>query len=89
MVATAKRALKQRRGARRRGRLLRLGQADAGGAFARAEGYLPLGLAQNVRLKRDIAEGEALKWTDVEYDPNDLAVRMRREMEAAFGGPTT
>jgi predicted homoserine dehydrogenase-like protein len=50
-----------------------------------AEGLLPLGLAQNVRLKRDVAEGECLKWIDVDYDPNDLAVRIRREMEAAFG----
>ena len=49
------------------------------------QGYFPLGLAQNVKLKRDIAEGERLKWSDVEYDPNDFAVRVRREMEAAFG----
>jgi predicted homoserine dehydrogenase-like protein len=48
-------------------------------------GLLPLGLAHNVRLKRDIAEGAALKWADVEYDANDAAVRIRREMEAAFG----
>src|SRR3954451_7509289 len=46
---------------------------------------LPLGLAHNVKLKRDIAEGAAVKWTDVEYDPNDTAVKVRREMEAAFG----
>ena len=26
-----------------------------------------------------------LKWTDVDYDANDAAVRIRREMEAAFG----
>ncbi len=49
------------------------------------EGYLPLGLAQNVKLKRDISTGERLKWTDVAYDPNDFAVKVRREMEAAFG----
>jgi predicted homoserine dehydrogenase-like protein len=49
------------------------------------QGYFPLGLAQNVKLKRDIAEGERLKWADVEFDPNDKAVRVRREMEAAFG----
>jgi predicted homoserine dehydrogenase-like protein len=48
-------------------------------------GMLPLGLAQNVKLKRDVTLGQALKWDDVEYDPNDLAVRTRREMEAAFG----
>jgi predicted homoserine dehydrogenase-like protein len=52
-------------------------------------GYFPLGLAQNVKLKRDLAEGERLRWSDVEYDPNDNAVRVRREMEAAFGRPNT
>jgi predicted homoserine dehydrogenase-like protein len=50
-------------------------------------GYFPLGLAQNVKLKRDIAEGERLKWSDVEFDPNDAAIRVRREMEAAFARP--
>ncbi len=46
---------------------------------------LPLGLAHNVKLKRDIAERSALKWSDVVYDPNDAAVKVRREMESAFG----
>ncbi len=49
-----------------------------------AEGYLPLGLAHQVKLKNDISEGQKLKWSDVAYDPNDLAVKVRREMEAAF-----
>ena len=49
------------------------------------QGLLPLGLAQNVKLKRDIKEGERLKWSDVAYDANDSAVKIRREMEAAFG----
>jgi predicted homoserine dehydrogenase-like protein len=49
------------------------------------DGLLPLGLAHNVKLKRDIAQGAAVKWDDVEYDPNDIAVKVRREMEAAFG----
>jgi predicted homoserine dehydrogenase-like protein len=49
------------------------------------EGLLPLGLAHNVKLKRDIALGEQLKWADVDYDREDSAVKVRREMEAAFG----
>ena len=49
------------------------------------EGFFPLGLAQNVKLKRDIVAGERLKWSDVAYDPGDFAVKVRREMEAAFG----
>ena len=48
-------------------------------------GLLPLGLAPNIKLRNDIAEGQALKWSDVVYDQNDLAVKVRREMEAAFG----
>jgi predicted homoserine dehydrogenase-like protein len=49
------------------------------------DGLLPLGLAHNVKLMRDISEGGAVKWADVAYDPNDAAVKVRREMEAAFG----
>ena len=50
-------------------------------------GFLPLGLAHNVKLKREISPGEPLRWADVEYDRNDLAVKIRREMEAAFALP--
>ena len=53
------------------------------------QGYLPLGLAQNIKLNRDIKAGERLKWSDVAYDTNDLAVKVRREMEAAFGRQNT
>ena len=49
------------------------------------QGYLPLGLAHKVKLKHDIAEGQMLKWSDVEVDASDGAVKFRREMEAAFG----
>ncbi|MGH6815580.1 MAG: flagellar biosynthesis protein FlgA, partial [Hyphomicrobiaceae bacterium] len=51
------------------------------------EGYLPLGLAHNVKLRRDIPEGRRLKWDDVEYDKDDNAVKVRREMEAMFSRP--
>ena len=53
------------------------------------EGYLPLGLAQNVKMKRSVATGERLKWTDVEIDNSDDAVKVRREMEAMFAGPNS
>jgi predicted homoserine dehydrogenase-like protein len=86
VVATAKRALKA-------GEML-----DGEGGFcvwgrqtpadvSLAQGLLPLGLAHNVTLKRDIAEGEALRWSDVAVDANDIAVKVRREMEAAFARP--
>jgi predicted homoserine dehydrogenase-like protein len=87
-VATAKRALKA-------GEVL-----DGEGGFcvwgkqtpaerSLAEGLLPLGLAQKVTLVKDIAAGESVMWSDVRIDPNDSAVRIRREMEAAFGRTST
>lgn len=86
VVATAKKALK-------RGEVL-----DGEGGFcvwgkqtpARTsleQGYLPLGLAHNVTLKSDIAEGQRLKWSDVAIDETDFVVKFRREMEAQFGRP--
>jgi predicted homoserine dehydrogenase-like protein len=51
-----------------------------------ALGGLPLGLAHGVTLKRDLAAGEPVRWADVEIDAGDDAVRIRREMEAMFGG---
>ena len=50
-----------------------------------ANGFLPLGLAHNVKLKRDVAAGACLANADVALDPDDTAVRARRDMEAAFG----
>ena len=52
-------------------------------------GGLPLGLAGEVALTRDIAEGELLTWSDAAIDDSDAAVRVRREMEAAFGRSNT
>ncbi|MGL4526178.1 MAG: flagellar biosynthesis protein FlgA, partial [Aestuariivirga sp.] len=49
-----------------------------------AEGYLPLGLAHKVKLKNAIPAGARLRWSDVDYDPNDAAVKFRREMETEF-----
>ncbi|MFI4986375.1 MAG: NAD(P)H-dependent oxidoreductase [Alphaproteobacteria bacterium] len=49
------------------------------------QGCLPIGLAHKVKLKNAVAGGTTLRWADVALDENDLAVRLRREMEAAFG----
>src|SRR6187551_1780169 len=78
-IATAKRALKQGEMLDGEGGFCVWGR-QAPADVALDQGYFPLGLAQNVKLKRDIAEGERLKWADVDYDPNDSAVRIRREM---------
>jgi predicted homoserine dehydrogenase-like protein len=86
VVATAKRTLKK-------GEIL-----DGEGGFcvwgkqtpaemSLKEGYLPLGLAHNVKLKADVKVGQRLKWTDVEIDTTDAAYRFRREMEQAFPKP--
>jgi predicted homoserine dehydrogenase-like protein len=86
VAATAKRALKA-------GEILDgEGGASVWGkqtpaAVSLEQGYLPLGLAHNVKLKRDIGEGEQVRWSDVEIDMSDDAVRVRREMEAMFGRP--
>jgi predicted homoserine dehydrogenase-like protein len=85
VVATAKRALKA-------GEML-----DGEGGFcvwgkqtpadvSLERGLLPLGLAHDVKVKHDVSEGQALRWSDVAYDAGDPAVKTRREMEAAFGG---
>jgi predicted homoserine dehydrogenase-like protein len=86
VAATAKRAL-------RKGEIL-----DGEGGFtvwgrqvpaqvSLAEGYLPLGLAHDVTLTSDIAEGQPLRWSDVAFDAAAQAVRVRREMEAMFARP--
>ena len=84
VVATAKRALKAGEILDGEGGFCVWGKQTPAEMSLRDE-LLPLGLAHNVKLKRDIAEGGALKWADVIYDANDAAVKIRREMEAAFG----
>jgi predicted homoserine dehydrogenase-like protein len=84
VIATAKRDLKQ-------GEML-----DGEGGFcvwgkqtpaqrSMHDGLLPLGLAHGVKLLRDVAQGQPLTWDDVDNDANDIAVKLRREMEAMFG----
>jgi len=48
------------------------------------QGALPLGLAHGVKLKAPVAQGETLRWSDVEIDESDPTVAFRREMEGAF-----
>jgi predicted homoserine dehydrogenase-like protein len=50
-----------------------------------ALGGLPLGLAHGVTLVRDIAAHAPVRWEDVRHDASDDAVKLRREMELAFG----
>jgi len=49
-----------------------------------ALGGLPLGLAHRVVLKRAVARGAPVRWSDVAVDETNTAVRARREMEHAL-----
>jgi predicted homoserine dehydrogenase-like protein len=83
VVATAKRALKAGEMLDGEGGFTVWGKQTPAAASL-AEGFLPLGLAHNVKLKTDIAEGQPVRWSDVEYDADDDAVKTRREMEREF-----
>ena len=48
-------------------------------------GCLPLGLAHGWKLLKAVPKGNPVKWTDVAFDANNTAVRVRREMESAMG----
>ena len=57
-------------------------------------GCLPLGLAHGWKLLKAISQGNPIRWSDVAFDANNTAVRVRREMEqlsrgGAAGAPAT
>ncbi|KAB2848385.1 MAG: flagellar biosynthesis protein FlgA [Hyphomicrobiaceae bacterium] len=83
VVATAKRPLKAGEVLDGEGGFCVWGRQQPAAMSVKA-GCLPLGLAHNVKLRRDIAEGQMLAWADVEIDETDIAVKIRREMEKAF-----
>ncbi len=87
VVATAKRALRSGEALDGEGGFTVYGKlAPARDSVAR--GALPLGLAHGVKLRRDIPAGEAVRWEDVAFDPQNDAVRFRREMENVMGVDT-
>ena len=47
-------------------------------------GGLPLGLAHQVKLVRDVKKGQSLCWDDVDMDKSLPAFKLRREMETLF-----
>ena len=49
-------------------------------------GALPIGLAHRVKLKNDVAHGAVVRWSDVEFDAGNDIIKLRKAMEAAFGG---
>jgi predicted homoserine dehydrogenase-like protein len=44
-------------------------------------GALPIGLAQGVSLRHEVAKGEVVRWSAVTIDEGQEPVRLRREME--------
>jgi predicted homoserine dehydrogenase-like protein len=54
-----------------------------------AEGALPLGLAQGVKLLRPVKTGETLRRSDVAVDESLDVVSLRREMESALATRNT
>ena len=52
-------------------------------------GGLPIGLAHNVTLKRNIGKGECISWNDVGIDETSEAYRIRRELEDSFAHSNT
>ncbi|MBA3598647.1 MAG: Gfo/Idh/MocA family oxidoreductase [Methylibium sp.] len=83
VVATAKRELREGELLDGEGGFTVYGKLMPAAASV-AGGYLPLGLAHKMKLNRDIASGEPVRWSDVAFDANSEAVRFRREMEAGF-----
>ena len=50
-------------------------------------GGLPLGLAHDVKVVRDVRKGQSLCWDDVAIDVSTPAYKVRREMESLFAQP--
>jgi len=86
VVATAKRDLKKGEVLDGEGGAMVWGKQTPADA-SMTMGGLPLGLASGVPLTRDIPAGAPLTWSDAAVDETDRAVKVRREMEAAFGRP--
>jgi predicted homoserine dehydrogenase-like protein len=83
VVATAKRDLTTGEKLDGEGGFMVYGKLLPAKASMAIEG-LPIGLAHDLVLKRDVKEGEGLSWRDVEYNEKSQAVAVRREMESVF-----
>ena len=81
-VATAKKDLKQGEVIDGEGGYTVVGRLMPAEASL-AQGCLPLGLAHGWKMLRPIAAGQPLKWSDVAFDSNVPAVKLRREMESS------
>ena len=49
-----------------------------------AQGAVPLGLTQSLRVRNPVAPGATLRWEDLESAPDSAALRLRLELEARY-----
>ena len=84
VVATAKRTLKAGEVLDGEGGFMVWGK-QAPAEISLEKGFLPLGLATDVTLARDVQAGAQLTWDDVAIDEASLAVKTRKDMERQFG----
>jgi predicted homoserine dehydrogenase-like protein len=83
VVATAKRKLRAGEMLDGEGGYTVWGKLMPAAASLKA-GALPIGLAHRVKLKNDITHGAIVRWSDVEIDTEDAAIKTRRAMETRF-----
>ena len=86
VAATAKRALKAGEKLDGEGGFTVYGKLMTAADSLRM-GALPIGLAHNMVLNKDIPAGRPVCWADVKYDASSQAISIRREMEAMFKLP--
>jgi len=86
VVATAKRDLKAGETLDGEGGFTVFGKLRPAAQSLQEQG-LPLGLAHKVRLKNAVVAGQPVRWSDVEIDESQPAVRFRREMEHLMAQP--
>jgi predicted homoserine dehydrogenase-like protein len=84
VVATAKVGLQPGTELDRIGGYLTYGLCENVGV-ARAEGLLPLGLAEGATLVRSVKQGEVLRYADVTLPADRLSDRLRTEQETLLG----
>src|ERR1700716_1340694 len=56
-------------------------------AASLAAAALPIGLAHHLTLKNNVAHSAVVRWSDVEIDADNDAVKTRRAMETKFSAP--
>ncbi|MEZ2126352.1 MULTISPECIES: NAD(P)H-dependent oxidoreductase [unclassified Sinorhizobium] len=83
VITTAKRDLKAGDIIDRLGGYCTYGQCETY-AVSRAEKLLPIGLAEDCRLRRDVPKDTVLTYDDVERPPGRLIDKLRAEQDAVF-----